>query len=174
MSEKTAIMRWIWGPLSCTGALWAVLILALDQISKYWAIHIADIADQGLVKVTPFLDLVMVWNKGISYGLFKQDGATGRLVLVLFAVVAIIALIIWLARTYERLPAIALGLIIGGAIGNAIDRLVYGAVADFISLHAYDFYWYVFNIADMAIVAGVLSLLYDAICPSRKNVSNAP
>lgn len=173
MSENK-VLSWICGPQSRTGAIWAILILALDQISKYWLINIYNIAEKGIVKVTPFLDLVMVWNKGISYGLFKQDSFEGRIVLVMFAIMAIIALTYWLARTFSILPAIALGLIIGGAIGNAIDRLAYGAVADFLSLHAFGHYWYVFNVADMAIVAGVIGLLYDTIFPSRKNVSNTP
>jgi len=116
-----------------------------------------------VITLTPFLDVVMVWNKGISYGLFQQSSAFGRAVLLTIALVTCLILIIWLARSSHRLVAFALGLLIGGALGNALDRFVHGAVADFFSLHAFGFYWYVFNLADMAVVAGVALLLYDSI-----------
>lgn len=173
-----------WGPVSFYGAVWAVVALALDQAHKsymlfrFWPgmgcdpFH-AELARACKYVLTPNADLVMVWNYGISYGLFQQSSMMGRILLVAFAAVAIMALFAWLARTYAVLPAIAIGLVIGGAAGNAIDRAIYGGVADFFSLHAYNFYWYVFNVADAAIVAGVIGLLYDALFPSRKNVSNA-
>jgi signal peptidase II len=109
--------------------------------------------------VLPFLDLVMVWNRGISYGLFQQDGLVGRLILLAISVAACVFLVFWLKRDVTRLEAWALGLILGGAAGNAVDRLAYGAVADFVLLHAGSFEWYVFNIADAAIVVGVALLL---------------
>ena len=96
----------------------------------------------------------------------------GRWGLILFAFAAAIALIVWLARTTSPLAAAAIGLIIGGAIGNAVDRILYGAVADFFSLHAFGFEWYVFNIADTAIVAGVVGLLYEFLFGGHKKVSN--
>ena len=90
------------------------------------------------------------------------------------AVVAVIVLTLWLARADRRLVAVSLGLIAGGAVGNAIDRALYGAVADFFSLHAFGFYWYIFNIADVAIVVGVMGLLYDLLFSGHKMVSNSP
>jgi signal peptidase II len=146
----------------------ALVALALDQASKWWIIEIYNLPERGRVAVTPFFDLVMLWNPGISYGLFAQDTELGRSLLIAFALVTALVLIAWIARTHDRLLALSLGLIVGGAIGNAIDRAVYGAVADFISLHAYGFYWYVFNVADAAIVAGVVGLLYDTLFTSHK------
>jgi signal peptidase II len=118
------------------------------------------------ITVTPFFDLVLAMNKGISYGLFQQDGPIGAAVLLGFKVIAVIALAIWMTRSKTRLATIGLGLIIGGAIGNAIDRAAYGAVVDFALFHIQwggkTLNWYVFNIADAAIVVGVAALLYDS------------
>ena len=110
----------------------------------------------------PFFDLVLVWNRGVSYGWFAQHTAFGRFGLVALSLVASLALWIWLARTERPLTAAAIGLVIGGALGNALDRVIYGAVADFFLLHWRGFDWYVFNIADLAIVAGVGLLLYES------------
>ena len=152
----------------------ALVALALDQLSKWWIIHVYDLPERGRVAVTPFFDLVMLWNPGISYGLFAQDTELGRHLLIGFALVTALVLIIWMSRTHNRLLALSLGLIVGGAIGNAIDRAVYGAVADFISLHAAGFYWYVFNVADAAIVLGVAGLLYDALFAGHKIDAKQP
>lgn len=140
----------------------AVLTLAFDQITKLWVLFGYRLAEQGRVSVLPFMDFVMVWNRGISYGLFQQDALIGRLLLLAITVGAIVFLSLWLFRETSRLSACGLGLILGGALGNAIDRAVYGAVADFVLLHAAGFEWYVFNIADAAIVVGVALLLYGA------------
>jgi signal peptidase II len=135
-------------------------------------IHVYDIAEKGRVTVTPFLDLVFVLNTGVSYSLLDSTSFAWQVALATFAVVVSLALWVWLARAgTSRLMAVSLGLIIGGAIGNAVDRLLYGGVADFFSLHAYGFYWYVFNIADVAIVAGVLGLLYDSWAASRNSAT---
>ncbi|MGI9378689.1 MAG: signal peptidase II [Methyloligellaceae bacterium] len=161
-------MTLFWGRFSYSGLLFAIGALVIDQIHKSWMLHVFDIAEKGIVRVTPFFDLVMVWNRGISYGLFQQDSEAGRFFLVGVSILASLVLILVLARSETRLSAVSLGLIIGGALGNGIDRLIYGAVADFFSLHAFGFYWYVFNIADVAIVAGVIGLLYDLLVESRK------
>jgi signal peptidase II len=160
------------GPCSRLGLGIAAAVLFLDQLHKWWMIDIFRIGEKGKVTVTPFFDLVMVWNEGISYGLFKQGSVHGQYALAAFAIAASVALALWMAQFAERLPAIATGLIIGGALGNAMDRLAYGAVADFFSFHAFGFYWYVFNIADMAIVAGVCGLLYDSLKPGHKKAGN--
>ena len=150
------------------GVVVTLLALALDQLSKWWMLHVYKLAERGRVEVTPFFDLVMLWNTGISYGLFPQESDLGRYLLIGFSFLVSAALFVWMLRSHSGLLAIALGLIIGGALGNAIDRLVYGAVADFVSLHAFGFYWYVFNVADVAIVAGVGLLILDMFMPSHK------
>ncbi len=152
-----------------------MLTIAVDQAHKWWMLLIYRIEERGRVAVTPFLDLVYVKNLGVSYGMFSQETREGQWLLAGFAVLAALAMAVWLARgVTERLVAVSLGLIIGGAISNAIDRLVIGGVADFFSLHAMGFYWYVFNIADAAIVAGVCGLLYDSLSPSRNRASKSP
>lgn len=168
-------MRWFWGPLSPLGVGIGVLTMVLDQLHKWWMLAVYRIEEKGRVAVAPFLDLVYVKNLGVSYGLFTQDSREGQWFLVGFAVLAILAMAAWLARgVNDRLTAASLGLIMGGAAGNAIDRLVLGGVADFFSFHAFGFYWYVFNIADAAIVAGVCGLLYDSLSPSRNRASKSP
>ena len=153
---------WLWGRWSQLGLTVALATCVFDQAHKWWMLGIYRIQDKGRVTVTPFLDLVYANNVGISYGL--MPGWIGPWALFLFAILASIGLYVWLVRgPTTRLIAWSLGLVIGGAIGNAIDRLVLGGVADFFSLHAFGFYWYIFNIADVAIVAGVAGLLYDSI-----------
>ncbi|MEM7192518.1 MAG: signal peptidase II [Pseudomonadota bacterium] len=164
---------WLWGPYSQLGIVVAVLTLIADQGNKLWMLYVYDIAAKAPVAVTPFFDLILVWNKGISYGLLQQHSIAGRMALVAFAVIVIAALVLWLARISSRLTAIAIGLIIGGAAGNAIDRAVHGAVADFYSFHAFGFHWYIFNIADVAIVAGVIGLLYDSLFGGHKKAGNS-
>jgi signal peptidase II len=162
----------LWGPYSRLALMAAVATAVIDQAHKYWMIEVYDIGSKSRVAVTSFLDLVYVKNIGISYSLFNQDSFAGQLALAAFALLASLALWVWVARAATgKLMAVSLGLIIGGAIGNAIDRLVLGGVADFFSAHAYGFYWYVFNIADVAIVAGVAGLLYDSLVASRNDAA---
>jgi signal peptidase II len=148
------------------GVIAALVTLVLDQASKLWLLYVFDIGHRGTVKVTPFFDLVLAWNIGISFGWFQNDGQIAQIALMLVKAVAVIALAIWMARSRTVLATVALGLIIGGAIGNAIDRFAYGAVVDFALFHVQiagnTFNWYVFNLADVAIVAGVAALLYDS------------
>src|SRR5580704_12564682 len=148
------------------GVIAALVTLALDQASKLWLLYVFDIGHRGTVEVTPFFDLVLAWNIGISFGWFQNDGQIAQTALMVVKALAVIALAIWMARSRTLMATIALGLIIGGAIGNAIDRFAYGAVVDFALFHvrlgAGDYEWYVFNLADTAIVAGVAALLYDS------------
>jgi signal peptidase II len=150
-----------------TGIVTAVAAVALDQAFKLWLLFVFDIGRRGAVTVTPFFDLVLAWNTGISYGWFQNEGAAGQAILLTVKAVAVIVLAIWMARSSTLIATVALGLIIGGAVGNAIDRLAYGAVVDFALLHVRigenTFNWYVFNLADVAIVAGVAALLYDSL-----------
>jgi signal peptidase II len=149
------------------GLMIAIITLALDQASKLWVLFSFDLPLKGRVAMAPFVDFVMVWNRGISYGLMQQDGDLGRWFLIALTVVAVVFLANWLRKEDGRVNAIGLGLILGGAIGNGIDRVAYGAVADFVLLHSGSFEWYVFNIADAAIVVGVVFLLYGALKMGR-------
>src|ERR1700760_991197 len=148
------------------GVIAAAITLVLDQASEVWLVRVFDIAHRGTVKLTPFFDLVLAWNQGISFGWFQNDGPTAQIVLMAIKAAAVVVLGVWMARSHSLLATLALGLIIGGAIGNGIDRLVYGAVVDFALFHVRigekTFNWYVFNLADVAIVAGVIGLLYDS------------
>lgn len=149
------------------GGLISLVGLIVDQAVKTWLLFGFDLAEKGRVVITPFFDLVLVWNRGISYGLFAADSQGQVWFLVAVKTAITLALIIWLVRNTDKLTAIALGLLIGGAIGNTIDRVLYGAVVDFASLHAFGYYWYVFNLADVWVVAGVALLLYDAFLVGR-------
>jgi signal peptidase II len=161
----------MWGPLTRLGLAVAAISAAIDQASKLWLLYVFDLPARAPVRLMPFLDLVMVWNKGISYGLFQQEGPLGQWLLLAIKVAAVALLMVWLARAGSWLTAVSLGLIIGGAAGNAIDRLVHDGVADFILFHistaTVHFNWYVFNLADAAIVAGVAGLLYESALGDR-------
>ena len=149
------------------GLLAAIVTLIVDQASKAWLLFVFDIAHRGAVQVTPFFDLVLAWNIGISFGWFQNDSPFAQIALMVVKAFAVVALAIWMARSRTWLATVALGLIIGGAIGNAIDHFAYGAVVDFALFHVQigekTLNWYVFNLADAAIVAGVAALLYDSL-----------
>ena len=155
------------GQFTRLGLIAAVLTVAADQASKLWLLFGFDLPSRGTVNILPFLDFVMVWNTGISYGLFPQDGTVGQWVLFAIKIVAVVLLLVWLFRAGSKPTALGLGLIVGGALGNAVDRVAYGAVADFVLFYVatatYRFNWYVFNLADVAIVAGVAGVLYDSL-----------
>jgi signal peptidase II len=145
----------------------ALVAAAADQAVKVWLLYGFGLTERSRVQVTPFFDLVLAWNTGISYGLFQHSGLLWQWILLAFKVIAVAFVLVWLARTQSRLVALALGLIAGGAIGNAIDRAVHGAVMDFVLLHlagpTRPYEWYVFNLADAAIVAGVIGLVYESL-----------
>jgi signal peptidase II len=168
--DALSTMR-LWGPRSRGALILLTAVFALDQAVKTWLIWGYRIAGRHPVEVTPFLDLVMAWNIGVSYGLLPLESFAGQVALAVFKVVVSVALWLWLSRGDDKALATGLALIIGGALGNAVDRVLYGAVADFFSLHlrgiGVDFHWYVFNIADVAIVVGVALLLYDAVFGRR-------
>jgi signal peptidase II len=158
---------YFYGPLTRFGLAVAVLVCALDQASKLYLLFVYDLAAHGPLRLGPFIDLVLARNTGISYGLLQNQGPLGQWLLLGFKAVAVLLLWLWLARAQSRLGALSLGLIVGGAVGNAIDRLVHGWVADFVFFHVsganWRFEWYVFNLADVAIVAGVIGLLYESV-----------
>ena len=154
------------------GLVTALVALVLDQVSKLYLLFVYDIAAHGAVEITSFFDLVLTWNKGISYGLFQAETVSAQVLLLAIKLAVVAALVAWLWHAHNRIAALGLGLIIGGAIGNAIDGLAYGAVMDFAFFHlqwgASRFDWYVFNVADVAIVAGVIGLLYDSLLGAAK------
>jgi signal peptidase II len=167
-------------PLTRLGLAVAAVTALLDQASKLAILHVLDFGANPPIDVGPFVTLVLKWNTGISYGLFENSGALTQWVLLGIKILAVVLLWLWLTQATGRLTAVSLGLIIGGAVGNGIDRAVYqwafqaaepGAVADFVWFHiessAWRFSWYVFNLADTAIVAGVAGLLYEWIVPGR-------
>lgn len=144
----------------------ALVVLALDRVSKLWLIDVVREAG-GFIEVTGFFNLVMVWNRGISFGLLPSEGAA-RWALIAVTSAIVLALVVWLVRTHERWLALTLGLIIGGAAGNIVDRAWYGAVADFFDVHAFGYHWPAFNVADSAIVIGVACLALDALFGRRE------
>ena len=147
------------------GLVAALLIFAADQASKQWVLHGLDLPERGSVAVLPGLNLTMVWNQGVTFGLFRADTQLGAALLAAVAVAVVAVLLVWLQRAENALVATALGAIAGGAVGNIIDRLRYGAVVDFIHAHAGGWSWYVFNVADAAICCGVALLLIDGLRP---------
>jgi signal peptidase II len=162
--------RYLFAPYTFFGLAVAAMACIVDQASKFYLLFVHDLAAHP-VRLGPFFDFVLTRNTGISYGLFQTEGELGEWALIGFKAVAVVALWIWLARAGSRLAALSLGLIIGGAVGNAIDRLAYGWVADFVFFHVsgpnWRFNWYVFNLADVAIVAGVIGLLYESLVADR-------
>jgi len=156
--------RWSASPL---GLAVALVTCALDQGSKLWLLNVYGLTENHPIRLAPVLDLSLTWNPGVSYGLLRGLGRWGLIVVI----VGVVLLWLWLARTTSRLTAVSLGLILGGAVGNAIDRLAYGAVADFVFFHistaTWHFEWFVFNLADAAIVAGAAGLMYELLLGSR-------
>ncbi len=149
-------------PARRLGVFIVALVFGLDQALKLWLLFGVRLAENGPFEVAPFMEIVLAWNRGISYGLFQQDGDLGRWFLVVISFVAAIWLARWMWRETRRLTVVSLALIVGGALGNGLDRVVYGAVVDFVHLHHGSFSWYIFNIADAAIVVGVAALLYES------------
>ena len=157
-----------------TGLIAAVLVLLADQASKWAIMSAIDLPGRSQIVLAPVLNLTMVWNRGVTFGLLTGFGAWGHLLLAGLAICVVAALAVWLRRAETRLAAIALGAIGGGAIGNVIDRLRFGAVVDFIDAHLGDWHWYVFNLADAAIVCGVAALVIDSQWPHRAAAGKVP
>ena len=145
----------------------AAVILAGDQFSKMLFLDLVAQHSPPVIYVTPFFNLVQVWNTGVSFGLFQEDSAARSWTLIAVAAAVLVWLALWLWRAQNRLVAVALGGIIGGAIGNIIDRVRFGAVFDFVDLHAFGWHWPAFNVADSAIVVGVVLLLVDSFRPAH-------
>ena len=141
----------------------AFVIIVMDQLSKWLMLSVVDIANRPPIEVTPFFNLVMVWNYGVSFGMLSQPGTNVVYFLIGVAFIMVGVLLFWLWRATDRWVASAIGLIIGGALGNVVDRFLYGAVADFFDFHVAGYHWPAFNIADSAIFIGVALLLWDGL-----------
>lgn len=149
------------------GLLVAVTLLVADQATKWWVLEVVRLPEVGRVHVLPFLNLTMVWNRGVTFGLLQGEAWWHPYLLAAIACAVAALLLVWLARAENRLVCLALGLVLGGAVGNVIDRLRFGAVVDFVDVHAFGWHWYVFNVADSAIVIGVGLLVGDALLRPR-------
>ena len=153
-------------PVRELGLACAAAALVLDQGTKLLILYGFGFFHMGPgehVPILPFFNLVMVWNPGVSYGLFPASGPLGTAILAFVSIIAVVGLGWWMWLTQRRPLAIGLGLVIGGALGNLIDRLVYNKVADFFHFYIGRFDWYVFNVADAAITFGAIAILYDAL-----------
>ena len=156
-STGTALLR---SP-TILGLTVAPLWFAADKLSKSWVIENLLVSPERIVPVTSFFNLVLGWNRGVSFGMLSGL-ALPPWTLALLAVVVAGGLLVWLCRTESWLVAGGLGLVIGGALSNALDRLRYGAVTDFLDFHLAGWHWPAFNLADAGIVSGVVALLLDA------------
>lgn len=150
------------------GLVALVVTLVADQASKLYFLYVYDLPLHDPLELGRFVTFTVVWNKGISYGLFQQASELGRWILVGIAAISTVVLGYWMAKASNRLLAVSLGIIIGGAIGNAIDRVLHGAVFDFVHLHVGEWSWYVFNVADAAIVVGVIGLIWEAYVSGKQ------
>jgi signal peptidase II len=140
----------------------ALLVGLVDQLSKWWIlVHVMD--PPRVIPVTPFFNLVLGWNRGISFGLLGGTSGLGTWLLVGLALAIVVVLGVWLRRSHRALVVAALGLIIGGALGNIVDRLRFGAVADFLDVHAAGYHWPAFNAADAGITVGAAMLILDSL-----------
>lgn len=152
------------------GLIVALPVVLLDQLTKWWVL--TDLMDPpAIIEVTRFFNFVLVWNRGVSFGLFDSDSPWGPMLLSGLALAIAVALLVWLSRAGSRLPAVAIGMVLGGAVGNVIDRIRYGAVIDFLDFHASGYHWPAFNVADSCISIGVGLLLYDGLFENRRKFS---
>lgn len=152
------------------GLVTAGIVIVCDQLSKWWVVA-KLMQPPRAIEVTPFFDLVMVWNKGVTFGMFNTASSWTRWGFTGLALAIVFALWLWLRKVEGRWPAASIGLVIGGALGNVIDRVRYGAVADFLDVHVYGYHWPAFNVADSAITVGVAFLFIDALLGRKESLN---
>jgi lipoprotein signal peptidase len=145
------------------GLLLGILVLLADQASKYWVLHGAHLTDGHVLTILPVLNFVLVWNPGVTFGLLDNTGGFAWVILAAVALAVVTGLSIWLWNAERLLTTLAIGAIAGGAVGNVLDRLRYGAVVDFIQAHLGIWSFYVFNVGDSAIVCGVAALMAESL-----------
>jgi len=156
--------RWGWAS--------ALAVLVADQVTKWWILGLFSDAERPYFEITPFFNIVLAWNSGISFGMFGDSGAYGPTILIVLTLVITGVLAVWLLRAESRLMAVSLGLIIGGAIGNVIDRFRFGAVTDFLDMHVLGYHWPAFNVADSAIVIGAGALIWESLFVGAERSTN--
>lgn len=144
------------------GSLIVVAMIVLDQLSKWWILSVVMQPPQR-IPVTGFFDLVLVMNRGVSFGMLGGAPGWVSIGLIVFAIVLAVGLSIWMWRAETMLLGLSLGLVVGGAIGNVIDRLRFGAVVDFLDFYVGAYHWPAFNVADSAITVGVILLILDSL-----------
>lgn len=144
------------------GSLLVVAMIVLDQLSKWWILSVV-MQPPKRIPVTGFFDLVLVMNRGVSFGMLGGAPVWVTAALIVFAVLLAVALSIWMWRAQNMLLALSLGLVVGGAIGNVIDRVRFGAVVDFLDFYVGSYHWPAFNVADSAITVGVILLILDSL-----------
>ena len=149
--------------LGWTAYALAAFVIVADQLSKHWILFVYDLPSRFSVPIAGPFSLTMVWNRGVSFGLFRADADLVRWLLSAFSIIVAIVLAVWARKTERPFMAIGLGLVIGGALGNVIDRIRFGAVADFLDFQRLGFFRWVFNVADSAITIGVVFLLLDSM-----------
>tara|TARA_Y100001960_G_C14759451_1_gene873171 strand:- start:1732 stop:2208 length:477 start_codon:yes stop_codon:yes gene_type:complete len=149
-----------------TGLGMAAVTFVCDRFTKWLVLDVWNLSDRNY-EVAPFFNIVTVWNTGVSFGMFQSHSSAMPYLLSGLALAIVLALFVWLKRAENMFIAVSLGLIIGGAIGNTFDRLTFGAVFDFLDFHVLGYHWPAFNLADSAIVVGVLALLYDGLVRSQ-------
>lgn len=159
----------MFSPSLSRGLMVALFTLLVDQISKNWVVMEYGFQSRLITEVTGFFNLVLVWNRGVSFGMFSQHPEYIPWVLTGVALVITAILIRWLTQTERMIGIVALGMVIGGAIGNVIDRIRFGAVIDFLDFHVNGYHWPAFNIADAAIFCGVMLLLLETLTQPDKD-----
>lgn len=150
------------------GLIVAAVVVVLDQLTKWWILDVVMQPYPRVVEVTPFFNLVMAWNTGVSFGTFGSSHAFMPFVLSAVALAIVVAMVLWLRQAERRFVALALGMVIGGAIGNVIDRFRFGAVADFLDFHIGGWHFWAFNVADSGISVGVALLVIDGLFADRE------
>jgi signal peptidase II len=163
------------------GLILAAVIIVLDQLSKWWVVETL-MRPQGVwetpfytpnrIEILPVFDLVMAWNRGVSFGIFNNDGSWNAIALSVLSVAISVGLVLWMRQAQSRLVLLALGGIVGGALGNVIDRVRWGAVADFLDVHVMGYHWPAFNVADSAISVGAVLLVLDALFAKSSSTKN--
>lgn len=149
------------------GLVIALVVLVLDQLTKWAALDLLDLGARPIV-VTPYFNLVLVWNRGVSFGMLDGIGAITPWLLSGLALGVVIGLLFWLKQSAHPLIAVGLGMVIGGAFGNVVDRMRYGAVVDFLDFHVAGYHWPAFNIADAGICVGAGLILVDGLLAPRR------
>lgn len=153
MAERSLVLRGL-------GA--AVVVALLDQATKWWIVE-QVMRPPRVIPVTPFFNLVMGWNPGVSFGMFGSGSPAATWILIGLAAAVVSVLLVWLARAEQWWIATAIGMIVGGALGNVVDRLRFGAVADFLDVHVAGYHWPAFNVADSGITIGAVVLIADSL-----------